>query len=327
MRATFNTFYASRAPAVLGLCGTVNKQRLKDLVNEAQQRLIVKGEFWGTYQRIRLQATAVDQGGAENGVIVSMPSTVASVASFAVDSVPIKSRSEFFEFLELGWGIRDKATGDLQAFDAGQSPIYYDFTGPKLLRLYVDDSEDEDLEVYVQGTDENDDEVISSDGLVADGEAVVLEDPYVETSSTWNSITGIIKPVTVGCVRLYEVDPTSGTQYLLGVYRPNETHPSFRRYLIPGIQDETVTAMVKLDFVPVVKDDDWLLIQNVPALKLMCQAIQKEEASLHDEAAVLEVKAISLLEDELTHYLGPGQQKHLSFDSTLWGVGDIPAIQ
>ena len=66
-----------------------------------------------------------------------------------------------------------------------------------------------------------------------------------------------------------------------------------------------MTVVGKLRFIPVVNDNDWMYINYEAALRLMVQAIRKEETNSED-ASHYENKAIQLLQDQLLHYLGDG---------------------
>jgi len=103
--------------------------------------------------------------------------------------------------------------------------------------------------------------------------------------------------------------------------------PAYRRYFIhklpcgcgtvqvpgnpcaPGVTPPNVaiTAMAKLEFVPALRDTDFLVIGNIPALIYECEAIRYSTMD-SPAAASLEAKchakAIKLLNDELRHYMG-----------------------
>ena len=65
--------------------------------------------------------------------------------------------------------------------------------------------------------------------------------------------------------------------------------------------------MAKLALIPVAVDPDYLLIQNLAALKEECQAVrfgEMDEPSAVAQAAIRHKKAINLLNGELVHHLG-----------------------
>ena len=68
-----------------------------------------------------------------------------------------------------------------------------------------------------------------------------------------------------------------------------------------------VTALAKLEYMPVQYDTDFCIIGNIPALIEECKAIRYSDMDVNN-AAQLELKAhakaIKYLNDELRHYLG-----------------------
>ena len=72
----------------------------------------------------------------------------------------------------------------------------------------------------------------------------------------------------------------------------------------------SVTAVGKLEFIPVVRDTDPLIIGNIPALTEMCQALRgysQETVVAHTLAERHERRAKKTLKDEMDHYLGVEQ--------------------
>jgi hypothetical protein len=86
--------------------------------------------------------------------------------------------------------------------------------------------------------------------------------------------------------------------YFLGKYHPDETMPSYRRYKVLGADYATVRRidlLCKIRYVPVIRDDDVLLIQNLDAIKTMVMAIREENAGNIQAALMLEEKATAQL--------------------------------
>jgi hypothetical protein len=80
--------------------------------------------------------------------------------------------------------------------------------------------------------------------------------------------------------------------------------------LPPPCEGETtvpVTALAKLEFIPVVRATDFLLISNVPALRAECKSIKYSEQDSPQAIAMSKAehdKAIKLLQNEQRHYFG-----------------------
>jgi hypothetical protein len=137
--------------------------------------------------------------------------------------------------------------------------------------------------------------------------AMTLTELPRTTVNAFRSIDAINKTATKGWVRVYAVDPTTGSEYCIAILAPDETLPQYRRYAIPGHEREegvAVTVLAKRKFIPVVTDDDDLIVTNLGALKMMAIAIEKEENNNLDEALKYEEKAVELLREELKEVEG-----------------------
>lgn len=125
--------------------------------------------------------------------------------------------------------------------------------------------------------------------------------------------------MTVGVVRIYQTDPSTGEQVLLLTMQPSEQTASYRRYYfnqlplnccnVPSESSTTVqvTAIAKLDLIPVTYDTDYTLIQNMEAIIEEAQSIRYSEIDSPGAKQMAQEKhrqAIWLLNGELNHYLG-----------------------
>jgi len=287
--------------------------RFTAYVNESMQRLITCMRSWGTVMRYQICVT--------NGCL-TWPRIIAAVEAVAICNTPILIRNGWFEFLETGPGLQGDGTGScntcggLQMFDRGTACTFADIIGVnKKIKVYADVTEATEAKILIQGYDENFNWIRTLvSGEWVDGEYVSISTTPVTSTKFFSSITGIQKPITNGFVRLYEYDTDLTTQRAIAIYEPDETNPSYRRSLIPGLsrvsggacETKTVTAEVKLDYVPARVDTDWLVIGNLPALKDMCQSILKGERNLAVESAQWEARALITLGRELHHYNGSG---------------------
>jgi hypothetical protein len=146
------------------------------------------------------------------------------------------------------------------------------------------------------------------------------------TVNAFRSIDAINKSPTKGWVRVYAVDPTTGAEYCIAILAPDETLPQYRRYAIPGFEREegaTVTILAKRKFIPVVSDDDDLIVTNLGALKMMAIAIEKEENNNLDEAMKYEQKAVELLREELKEVEGANIGRP-QVQMEMFAMGEIP---
>jgi len=295
--------------------------RVVGYINEAQERLLYKGKWVGTYAKYAV---------ANSNGTITWPRQLETIEAVAVSDNPGVVRNEWYEFLENGPGLRDSADGDdLTLIDRGEAVVFSDIDGVnKKLRLYSGVTADAGLKVLLQGYDQNGDWIRTLEsGSYIDGEYVTLTASYVETVNLFSELVGVQKPVTGGNVTVKEYDTSTATERVIATYEPGEKRPGYRRSLIPGLPDtstKTVTVVGKLRFIPVSADTDWLLINHEPALKEMVQSIRKAENNLPQEASMYEGRAVKLLEEQLMHYLGDGAAAIPRFQNTsTYGGGGV----
>lgn len=321
MRTTFLDAKNSRLPAVVNV--SPEDDRFRQYLNEACQRLVQTGEkFHGLYGEF---AFCVDQD------CVTLPRQIANVEAVAVCGRPLTIRGSWFQFLQSGPGVSSgsSCTGSSWGCGisfqqkAGDFCTYRDILGTnKKIRVYCDVAEDADAVITLSGYDESGNWIRTQVGGVwIDGEQVALNSVTPQlTTKLFTSLVSVQKPQTNGSVRLYEYDTTLLTQRDIAVYEPDETNPAYRRVEIRGLSgtsgccgstdedctEAKVTVMAKLEFIPVARDEDWLLIGNLPALKDELQAILKSENNLFEESLAWHMKAVNALRAELRHYVGSG---------------------
>lgn len=316
-------FRLSRGPQSIGVCQS-DIAGCAQNCNAAIQRLLLAREggdtgWWGTWARMVFN---VDKDEPH----ITLPRDVARIINMDICREPVFVQNEFYEFLEYGVGLqnpdipancRNRCT-PLETFDRGIYPTFTDIDEGSKLRVYSTDNRDIGKRVLVQGLDTNNNPLISLDG--GDdvlGVYVVLSSPasFVDSPSL-NKVTGIQKDVTAGPVRFYEV--VGGTETLVLTMEPSEQVAGYRRYFLSGLpknccdsngDTETVqvTALAKLEFVPVRVDTDYLLIGNIEALIAECESIRyssMDDVRAKQMSQERHTQAIRLLQGELVHQLG-----------------------
>lgn len=324
MRLTLAAVKNSRIPEALNIPTT--DTRLVDYVNEATQRLLHKGHWWGSMAKLQLNATAG---------LITLPPQVATIEKVAVSAVPIPVRDFWYEFMENGWGVRDSLSGTDESLYRGHYPCFADITGVnKKVKVICDLATDVGREVLILGFDENQNWVRTlQGGVMADGEVVLLaQTPGTLSTKLFTAISDIQPPQTSGVSDLdgqwwlYEYDTTLLTSRQIGAYQYWETSPSYPRYLFPTVPTTvagtTVEALCKLEFIPVHNDTDYLIIGNIAALKLECLSLKAEEEGRYEEAVLLEAKAVAELNNELAHYLGDGRTISMTVQGSSIGALD-----
>jgi hypothetical protein len=140
---------------------------------------------------------------------------------------------------------------------------------------------------------------------------------------------------------MYEFTVAGGAQRLIGQYQYWDVRPAFMRYFFPAIIPQTVQppgsqalveALVKLEYRPALRDTDYLIIGNLPALKELMMALQKAEdepdglRKVQLVAAGMTV-AKQVLDQQLDHYLGTGRKMGMNIvGSSIGDVVPVPTV-
>jgi hypothetical protein len=385
-----------------GMCAT--DPQLLARTNEAQERLLNKGLYAGTYGRYSV---------CVYGGCITLPREFESVLGYNFDGIPAQVYNQWYEFMANGPGARP--VGDWKRMqDRGFVPSFRPLDSQRYIRVYTDLMEDATSTILFRGSDSYNNRVQTQEnGVYIDGERLNLsagsgnssvlvsgltgtyaegngvytykgqQSPaytiYVREGTTWyiygpvtgsgewylnsgnddydissvsahpwsatwseiimtelprttvnafRSIDAINKTATKGWVRVYAVDPTTGAEYCIAILAPDETLPQYRRYAIPGLERQegvSVTVLAKRKFIPVVSDDDDLIVTNLGALKMMAIAIEKEENNNLDEAMKYEQKAVELLREELKEVEGANIGRP-QIQMEAFAMGEVPAM-
>jgi hypothetical protein len=363
-----------------GMCP--DSPQLLARTNEAQERLLNKGLYAGTYGRYSV---------CVYGGCITLPREFESILGYNYGGAPAQVYNQWYEFMANGPGT-SPAGAWRQLQDRGFVPSFRPLDAQRYIRVYTDLAEDATSTILFRGSDSYNNRIQTiENGVYIDGERLNLSagsgnssvlvsgftgvnaegngvyawytttnskpayknlngwtlqwdggsnwyilsaDTAIEIQSnstsasypwlaTWasgvftelprttvnafRSIDAINKSPTKGWVRVYAVDPTTGAEFCIAILAPDETLPQYRRYAIPGHEREegvAVTVLAKRKFIPVVTDDDDLIVTNLGALKMMAIAIEKEENNNLDEALKYEEKAVELLREELKEVEG-----------------------
>lgn len=319
----------------VGICST--DSRVVDYINEAQQRLIYKGDWTGVFMRYRI---------CSNESCLVWPRQIQTIEAVALCNTPGKVRNEWFEFNGVGPGLQDDEDNiGRQLIDHGTS-VAFDWvrgTGKKI-RVYAMHSSDAGKTITLRYYNDSGQKVYTQiDGTWQEGEEITLVAPPAYAVTTQEvmqqGLYGVVKDVTNQPVILYEFDGADNTR-TLAQYEPTETNPIYRVSMIPDLADygacdgsttacekTTVTVMARVRHVPVVVDNDPLVLGNTAAFKLMALAIKEEEARNDQRSVLLEQRALGELEFELRSQLGQGPVVVPRFQSpALFGGGGVESL-
>lgn len=281
---------------ISGVCSTSDE--FVALLNEAMERLMDRGNWFDTEWLVRMCAYSG---------CLTWPRTFGTILGVKFCSMPHADiRNNWYEIIgPCGCGWRSSHT----IRDNGTGPTYNDITGEtgKYIRLYPTKAEDAGKTVTLYGDTTGLQPLQEKvNGVWQRGLTLTLAAPYVQSTTLVRRITSVVRQQTQANVLAYEVDPTGGYVRDLALWEPSETNPRYRKSIVngfnclptacaetDGVRWRSFEAMVKLQFIPVVAENDFLAIDNFPALKFAIQAIKLEEAN-QDEAA--EIKMIKSVE-------------------------------
>jgi hypothetical protein len=381
-----------------GMCA--DNPQLLARTNEAQERLLNKGLYAGTYARYSV---------CVYGGCITLPREFESILGYNYSGAPAQVYNQWYEFMANGPGMSTVGAWR-QLQDRGYVPCFRSIEAQKYIRVYTDLIEDSTSTILFRGSDTYNNRIQTiENGVYIDGErlnlsagsgnssvlisgftgsntdgnsvfaffttenskpkyrnlegwiisnnasvwrvlnasgtqvaissgnsnypwqatftpALTLTELPRTTVNAFRSIDAINKSPTKGWVRVYAVDPVTGSESCIAILAPSETLPQYRRYAIPGFESEegaTVTVLAKRKFIPVVSDDDDLIVTNLGALKMMAIAIEKEENNNLDEAALYEGKAVALLQEELREVEGANIGRP-QIQMEMFAMGEIP---
>lgn len=309
----------SDLPQVSGLCSS-DVSGVASVVNTVQRRLIyckeAGDEGWnGTWAEIAFNMSQATP-------YVTLPREIARLEKVTVCNRPVAIQNQFYEYLTFGNGRLPRLCGGtkggcLDVFARNNTPTFVDLSNPpQLISIYPSGSDDNGKRVLIQGLDNNNNNITSADGTnQVQGQFITLQSPFVTFPFQMNRITGIQKDITVGSIQFFQVDPSTGAQVLLLTMEPGEQTAWYRRYYFNSLPPNCcngqttvqVTAMAKLDFIPVRVDTDYCLLQNPEAMIEEAQSVRYsriDTAEAKQMAAEKHLQAVRLLNGELTHTQG-----------------------
>lgn len=295
---------ASRIKEVTQSCSSSDE--FLSLLNEATKRLMQRGDWAGLMVPIYI---CVRQG------CVTWPKYISKVRRINRCNNEVKVGNLWYDFINknspdanyYASGIGGNPAPDLyRLVNKGNAPTYSDIAGDaRTVRVYPSVPQDVGKTVKIFGVDNNGQPLRENvNDIWVDGQTLTIALPYAESTGFVRRIDRVIKDATQGNVRLYAYDTVNLVLEDLANYDPSETLPNYERdQVILGntccSSSKSVTALVKLRYVPAVSDTDLVLISNTTALKFMIQAIKLEEGGDRNGARECVLGAVAELNLEL----------------------------
>ncbi|HUD76121.1 MAG TPA: hypothetical protein VMQ76_13695 [Terracidiphilus sp.] len=329
----------SRLPTSLGLCAG-DTLLLANYVNSAQERLLNAKEagdegWWGTFAEVIFNVS-------RHNPYITCPREIARLEMMDVCGRPVPLNNQFADYIQWGagrqpdrWQNQGAGCGfwgnRVQGYTRNDAVTFHELVPGNTVRIFATDPADLDgsHRVLLQGIDTNGQVVYSVDGSTrVVGVFVTLGAPFVDSPLPFAQIAGIQKDQTTGTVQFFQVDPATGNQYPLHTMEPSEKTALYRRYYLnhlplncchsnfqnpcqplpaPFPHTVQVSAMAKLDLVPVTCDTDYCIIQSQEAIINEAEAVRFEgfdNATAHQMADRKHRSAIRLLIGQMANYLG-----------------------
>jgi hypothetical protein len=270
-----------------------------DYINSAQRMLMRRGKWYDTEWVVSF---------CVSGCVIAWPRWVGSISGIRFGhGKPGQLFNNNFSFV----GPHHRHSGwhsDAVIEDANLGPTANEVTGTtgKVVRYYVTKTTDIGKTITLFGTQYGGQPLQEQIGGVwQNGLTLTAAVPYSVTPAVLvTRIDAITRDATDGMAYLYEFDPVANTLRDLAAFEPGETNPRIRRSIIKnkpfncskpdanGICWTTVEALIKLEFIPVAQDRDFLMIDNLDALKYMVKALKLEEADDKQGAEASIVQAV-----------------------------------
>jgi hypothetical protein len=320
----------------MGLCAS-DLVGVRNAANSVQRRLLYCREageesWYGTWAEINFQVF-------KSKPFITLSREIARLESVNVCQHPIPVQNQFYEYLRFGNGSlpklfqRDCCHWPMQVLSRNNVVTFVDMTNPpQLIAVYASDPADQDAtrRILIQGTDASNNTVFSQDGFSeVSGIFLPFVAPFSATPFPFQTITGIQKDITNGPIQIFQMDPTTGSQILLLTMQPTETTAFYRRYFFHPVplnccaggtssacavanptdveQPITVTAIAKLELIPMLVDTDYSLIQNLEAMVEEGNSLRYSRVDNRASKAMSlahHTQAVRLLNGELVHYMG-----------------------
>lgn len=222
-----------------------------------------------------------------------------------IDGYPDNVWSKWFEFYEtapfadancsqtVAQGIREEVNPYCTVYDLPCE-------GARIYTLALSEEAD-DAHLLIQGIDINGRDVyVEHMGEKIHGEYLEINKQYPKRTKTiFKKIISVQKTKTNNYIRLYW--QSSNKTGLLAEYRPEETHPQFRRFKVPQIKPNCcakITVLGRVKDPDYHHDNDILPITNISALRKMAQVVQAEDTNKIDVANYKRELTMNLLDDE-----------------------------
>jgi len=289
------------APDIKRVIGECSDEVVLNRVNAAVDILCAESEYDPTRGFVDI---CVDSNRC-----ITLPDEVETPLAVNIGGTPALGHNQWFVFHLNGPGIDCKERASFDWFDRGSYPVITDPSEPFRIVAFLETEEDNNVLVRVYGYDENDRWITTiEDGESMDGFLVPtvfgVQVPNPDAPLV-KRITRVSKGLSKGFIRLSTLDNDSEDGTLLGMYRPYETEPQYRRIrLSRGCTWARIAYKKK--FFELVRMSDLIPLHSPRAVVLMVQALKKFDGDRVEEGEKYWNLAVTLLDKKQRSITPPG---------------------
>lgn len=280
-------------PALERALGTCDETEILERVNAAVEILCTESLYDPTRGFVDICV------GCKN--TITLPEEVETILAVNIGGRPAQGHDSWWSFHLNGPGLDCRTTCEFDWIDGAMWPVYTDPTEFFQVVSFLTTAEDNNVPLRVYGYDSAGLWITSTEnGQTVDGFLV----PTTYGSSVPNPdapllsrITRVSKGVSKGYVRLstLDYDVVTGGGALLGLYRPRETEPQYRRITLSRTCTWARIAYKRKIF-ELYDFSDLIPLHSSRAVVLMCQALAKFDKDLIKEGQEYWSTAVRLLD-------------------------------
>lgn len=263
-------------------------------LNRARQQIIQGGRWKGCIVPVVFSAATET---------VTLPDFLETAVGVSVDGVPSVIFGQYHNYLVTGPGSVTRVH-QCNAYlrDIGEQFVTsIDHIAGQQLRFTLSDSNDIGNTIRIYGKDVNGNDIFDQDGI--QGQDLELTSGTVVFPTALNEFNSIQKTPFLGTLTVSSWSGSVATE--LQTYKPYETRPRYKRYMLPYYGNErTIGMLCKIKYLPVTSDQDFVIPDNISALMLGMQAVNLQQARNYDEANKAWGACYSVLDNEYTSLKG-----------------------
>lgn len=240
---------------------------------------------------------------------ITLPPFVGTVLAINQGTRPTYMRSFWFESHYNGAGVEGSTPFGYADF-LGYRPIVREPTAPFYIVAETENPGDNNKVLRVYGDDIYDKPIYTNDAAGTPREGFNVPTIYGSlvanaTVPLCKRITRVIKQPFLGFVKLIAVVPSTGEQYPIAYYGPNETEPTYQRFRVAA--NEWCRVRYRRATLELTSLQDWIPFKNRFALILAGKSQRMLLEDKFDEALKAEAQAIRYLDEEFAAERSPSQ--------------------